>query len=37
MTDKEYRITGIDFGALGYATNNYAPLRSYGIDVVYEY
>ena len=37
MNNKEYRITGIDFGALGYATNNWAPLRTYGIDVTYEY
>lgn len=37
INDEEYRITGIDFGALGFATNNYAPLRSYGIDIIYEY
>ena len=37
INDEEYRITGIDFGALGYATNNYAPLRTYGIDIIYEY
>lgn len=37
LNNEEYRITGIDFGALGYATNNYGELRSYGIDVIYEY
>lgn len=37
LNDEEYRITGIDFGALGYATNNYGELRSYGIDIIYEY
>jgi iron complex outermembrane receptor protein len=33
LTDEEYRIHGIDFGALGYAGNVYGEPRSYGLDI----
>jgi iron complex outermembrane receptor protein len=33
LTDKEYRIHGIDFGGLGYAGNIYGEPRSVGVDV----
>ena len=33
LTDEEYRVHGIDFGALGYAGNVYGEPRSYGIDL----
>lgn len=34
---KEYRDFGIDFGILGFAMNNYAPLSQWGLDLVYRY
>lgn len=37
LEDKEYRDFGIDFGGLGIVTNTYAPLRSWGLDFVYEF
>lgn len=33
LSDKEYRVSGIDFGALGFATNTYSEGRTYGIDL----
>lgn len=37
LENTEYREFGIDFGLLGFAVNNYGPLRSAGVDVVYEF
>ena len=37
LENKEYRDFGIDFGSLGIVTNTYAPLRSWGLDIVYEF
>lgn len=37
LENKEYRDFGIDFGGLGIVTNTYAPLRSWGLDIVYEF
>ena len=37
LNDKEHRDFGIDFSSLGYAINSYGPMRSYGIDVVYQF
>lgn len=33
LTNEEYRVHGIDFGALGYAGNVYGEPRSYGVDL----
>lgn len=33
LSDKEYRVSGIDFGALGFATNTYSEGRTYGVDL----
>ncbi|HLU92009.1 MAG TPA: TonB-dependent receptor, partial [Pedomonas sp.] len=33
LTNKDYRVSGIDFGSLGYAISNYGEPRSYGLDV----
>lgn len=37
LSDKAYREYGADFGIVGFATNSYGELRSYGLDIVYEY
>ncbi len=37
LENKEYRDFGIDFGALGFAVNNYGELRSWGLDFIYEF
>lgn len=37
LTDEEYRIHGIDFGALGYAGNVYGEPRSYGMDLSFSF
>ncbi len=37
LTGKEYRDFGIDFGILGFTIDNFAPLRSYGADLVYRF
>ncbi|MEQ9464706.1 MAG: TonB-dependent receptor [Haliea sp.] len=37
LADKEYREWGIDFGALGFATDSFILPRMYGLDVIYEY
>ena len=37
LTDEEYRVHGIDFGALGYAGNVYGEPRSYGVDLSFAF
>lgn len=37
LTNEEYREFGIDFGIVGFAMNTYGELRSYGLDIVYEF
>lgn len=37
LTDKVHQDFGIDFGLLGFAIVNYANLRTYGLDVIYEF
>lgn len=37
LTNKEYRDFGIDFGVLGIAINTYGELRTFGLDLVYEF
>lgn len=37
LTNKEYRISGIDFGSLGFAVVNYGEPRSYGVDVKFRF
>ena len=37
LENKAYKESGVDFGALGFTSNVYAELRSYGIDAVYEF
>ncbi|HEY4545719.1 MAG TPA: TonB-dependent receptor [Pedomonas sp.] len=37
LTDKAYRIHGIDFGALGYAGNVYGEPRSFGVDLNFSF
>lgn len=37
LADKGYREWGIDFGALGFATDSFILPRMYGLDVVYEF
>lgn len=37
LTDKEYRVFGIDFGALGFTGDTFGEPRTYGLDVVYRY
>lgn len=37
LENKHYREFGIDFGSLGFAVNTYGELRSWGIDVTYEF
>ncbi len=32
LTDEEYRVHGVDFGALGFAGNVYGEPRSVGVD-----
>ncbi|MBK7250914.1 MAG: TonB-dependent receptor [Gammaproteobacteria bacterium] len=34
LTDEEYRVHGIDFGAMGFATSVYGEPRSVGIDFI---
>lgn len=37
LNDKAHRDFGIDFGSLGYAINSYGPMRSYGVDLIYQF
>ena len=37
LTDEEYRVHGVDFGALGFAGNVYGEPRSAGIDFTVEF
>lgn len=37
LTNEEYRDFGIDFGILGFTVNTYAPLTSYGFDLIYAF
>lgn len=37
LTNKKYRISGIDFGSLGFATNIYSVPRTYGVDVRFNF
>lgn len=37
LADKGYREWGIDFGALGFATDSFVLPRMYGLDVTYEF
>ncbi|HUH36531.1 MAG TPA: TonB-dependent receptor [Spongiibacteraceae bacterium] len=37
LTDKEYRASGIDFGAVGFAGVTYGEPRTVGIDFQYQY
>jgi len=36
-TDKKYRMSGIDLGALGFATNTYGVPRTYGAEMRMEF
>ncbi len=37
LTDKEYRVHGIDFGSLGFAGNVYGEPRSFGADLTLDF
>lgn len=37
ITDKEYRMVGIDFGGLGFATNTYGEPATWGVDFNIEF
>lgn len=37
LNDKAHRDFGIDFGSLGYAINSYGRMRSYGVDISYQF
>jgi iron complex outermembrane receptor protein len=37
ITDKKYRTVGIDFGALGFATNAYGEPATFGVDLTVKY
>jgi iron complex outermembrane recepter protein len=37
LTDEKYRVSGIDFGSLGFATNTYGLPRTYGAEVRMEF
>lgn len=37
LTDKAYRVHGIDFGALGYGGNVYGEPRSFGVDLNFNF
>ncbi|MCB1690608.1 MAG: TonB-dependent receptor [Halioglobus sp.] len=37
LTDEEYRVHGIDFGAFGFAGNQFGDPRTTGIEVTYDY
>ncbi len=37
LTDEKYRVSGIDFGSLGFATNTYGLPRTYGADIRLEF
>lgn len=37
LTNRKYRVSGIDFGSLGFATNTYSLPRTYGIDLKLEF
>ncbi|SNS36633.1 iron complex outermembrane recepter protein [Sphingomonas laterariae] len=37
LTDKVYRVSGIDFGSLGFAVNTYGEPRSYGVDARFKF
>lgn len=37
LTDKVYRVSGTDFGALNFAINTYGEPRTYGVDVRFRF
>lgn len=37
LTNKEHHMMALDLGILGYAFHTWAELRSYGVDLVYEF
>lgn len=37
LANKKHREWGIDFAALGYATNSFTAPRMYGVDMIYEF
>ncbi len=37
LGNEEYREFGIDFGQLGFAVNTYGPLRTWGLDLAWEF
>ncbi|OHT19318.1 TonB-dependent receptor [Edaphosphingomonas haloaromaticamans] len=37
LTNKVYRISGIDFGSLGFAVNSYGEPRAYGVDMRFKF
>ncbi len=37
ITNRKYREFGIDFGQLGFASNAFGPLATYGLDIVYTF
>ena len=37
LTDEEYEEWGIDFGTLGFAGNTFGRVRTYGLDVTYNF
>jgi iron complex outermembrane receptor protein len=37
LLDEEYRRSGIDFGALGFAGAIYGEPRTYGVTLTFEY
>lgn len=37
LTNKKVREWGVDFGQLGYAANTYKEMRSYGLDINYQF
>ena len=37
LADEEVREWGIDFGALGFAINTFQQMRTFGLDMRYEF
>ena len=37
LTDEVYRDFGTDFGELGFSTNTFGDLRTWGVDFIYTY
>ncbi|WP_027948844.1 TonB-dependent receptor [Haliea salexigens] len=37
LTDEEYYVHGIDFGAFGFAANQFGDPRTFGVEVTYNY